>query len=105
MSEKVKKEITPKLLRYILPDDCSDEDKEANAIAAEEIVEAIKGGKNIEIINSVIRGPLILKSVIVEGEVTIERVKIKGPVNSSYASFKHVLNLIHSTFQTDANFT
>lgn len=33
MSEIGKKEITPTLLRYVLPDDCSDKYKEANAIA------------------------------------------------------------------------
>ena len=49
MSEIGKKEITPTLLRYVLPDDCSDEYKEANAIAAKEVIEAIKDGKDVEI--------------------------------------------------------
>ena len=102
---KGKKDVTHKLLRYILPDDCNDEDKEANAIAAEEVVEAIKDGKVVEIINAVIEGTLMLKSVIVEGEVTIEWTKVKGSVDCSYATFRQVLSLKHSTFETDVNFT
>ena len=105
MSEEEKKEVTPSVLRYILPDDWSEEKKEANPITAEEVVEAIKDGKKVEIINAVIEGPLILKSVNVEGEVTIQRTKIRGPIDWSYATFKRVLNLEDSIFETDATFT
>lgn len=105
MSEIDKKEITPTLLRYVLPDDCSDEYKEANAIAAKEVIEAIKDGKDVEIKNVVIEGLLILKSKIIDSEITIERTKIKGQVDYSYATFKQVLSFKNSTFETDANFT
>jgi len=108
MSKEVIKEVTSSVLKYILPDTWSDAKKEANPIAAERVVEAIKDGKKVEIKNAVIDGPFILKSVNVEGEVTIQRTKIRGPIDWSYATFKRVLNLgnsIFETFETDATFT
>ncbi len=104
MSEIGKKEITPTLLRYVLPDDCNDEYKEANAIAAKEVIEAIKDGKDVEIKNVVIEGLLILKSKSIDSEITIERTKIKGHVDYSYVTFKQVLSFKNSAFETDANF-
>ena len=91
-------------MKYICPDDWSDEKKEANPIDAEEIVEAIKGGKKVEIINAVIKGTFILKSVNVEGEITIQRAIIKGSLDWSYSTFERVLNLENSIFETDATF-
>jgi len=102
---KMKKEETSKSLKYILPDNCSETEKEANPIAAEEIVEAIKCGNNIEIINRVIEGPFILKHINVEGKITIQKTNIKCQVDWSYATFKQVLNLENSTFKKDATFT
>lgn len=105
MSEKEKKEVTCFVLRYILPDDWSEEEKEKNPISAEEVVEAIKCGKKVEIINAVIEGPFILKSVNAEDEITIQRTKIRGPIDLSYSTFRRVLNLENSIFETDAIFT
>ena len=105
MCEEVIKEVTASVLKYILPDDWSEEKKEANPIAAKKVVEAINDGKNVEIINAVIDGPLKLKSLNVEGEVTIQRTKIRGPIDWSYAAFKRVLNLENSIFETDVTFT
>jgi len=104
MNETKKKEVTPSLLRYICPDNWSDQKKVANPIDAEEIVEAIKDGKVVEIINAVIEGPFILKSVNVESEVSIQRTKIRGPLDWSYATFKRVLNFENSIFEADATF-
>jgi len=98
-------ETTPFVLRYILPDEWSEEERDADPISAEDVVEAIKGGKSIEIVNAVIEGPFKLKSVTVEGEVTIRRTKIRGHVDWSYATFKQVLSLKNSLFKTDAIFT
>jgi hypothetical protein len=55
----------------------------------------------------VIEGPFILKSVNVEGEITINNTTIKGQIDWSYATFKRVLNLENSIFEfeTDATFT
>jgi len=99
------KEITPLLLSYVLPDDCSEAEQEANPITAEEVVEAIKGGKAVEIKNALIEGVFNLKSVLVEGEITLERTKIRGAVDWSYATFKKVLTLTGSTFENDARLT
>ncbi|TFH40979.1 MAG: hypothetical protein E4G94_08660, partial [ANME-2 cluster archaeon] len=67
MSEKMIKEATPHVLRYIVPKEWSKAKKGANPIAAQEVEEAIKSGKDVEIINAVIDGPINLKSTIVEG--------------------------------------
>ena len=98
-------EVNGYLLRYICPDDWSVEQKEENSIDARKIVEAINAGKTIEIINAVIKGPFILRSANVESEITIKRTKIKGPLDWSYSTFKQVLNLEGSIFETDAIFT
>jgi hypothetical protein len=104
MNETKNKEVTPSLLKYVCPDNWSDQKKEANPIDAEEIVEAIKDGKEVEIINAVIEGSFILRSLNVESEVSIQRTKIKGPLDWSYATFKRVLNFENSIFETDATF-
>lgn len=104
MNETENKEVTPSLLRYICPDYWSDQKKVANPIDAEEIVEAIKDGKEVEIINAVIEGPFILRSVNVESEVSIQRTKIRGSLDWSYSTFKRVLNFENSIFETDATF-
>lgn len=108
MSEEEKRkyvpEITSLILKYVLPDNCSDKDKEANPIAAEEVVEAIKAGKSVEIVNAVIEGSFNLESVVVKGKITIARTKFKGTVDCSYATFKKVLSLKGSTFEADAKF-
>ena len=98
------KEIKADLLKYILPNKCSEKEKNANPISAEEVVEALRSGKAVEIINAIIKGPLIIKSMIIEGKVTIEQTNIKGFVDCSYTMFKKVLSLKHSTFENDANF-
>ena len=104
MDETENKKVTPFLLKYICPDDWSAEKKEERPIDAEEIIEAITDGKKVEIINAVIKGAFILKSVNVEGEITIQRTTIRGPLDWSYSTFKRVLNLVNSTFETDATF-
>ena len=105
MNETENKEVTPSLLRYICPDNWSDQKKVANPIDAEEIVEAIKDGKVVEIINAVIEGPFILKYTNVEENITIQRTRIRGQVDWSYSAFKQMLKLENSTFETDATFT
>ena len=97
-------ETTPLSLRYIIPDDWSEEEKEANPIAAKKVVDAIKSGKKVEIINAVIEGPLILRSIVVDGEVSIQRTKIKSSLDWSYAVFKQVVSLESSIFESDAIF-
>jgi hypothetical protein len=104
MCEEVIKEVNS-VFKYILPDTCSDAEKKKKSITAEEVVKAIKAGKDVEIKNAVITDPFILKSVNVEGEITIKNTKIKGPIDWSYATFKRVLNLENSIFETDATFT
>ncbi len=105
MDETEYKKETPFLLEYIYPDDWSAEKKEERPIDAEEIVEAIKNGKVVEIINAVIEGPFILKYTNVEENITIQRTMIRGQVDWSYAAFKQMLNLENSTFETDVTFT
>ena len=102
--DEIEKEVTDFLLRYIYPDDWTDDKKEGHPIDVEEIIEAIKDGKKVEIINAVIEGDFILKSVNVEGEITIQGTKIKGSLDWSYSTFKRVVNLKHSIFETDATF-
>jgi len=104
MNEIENKEVTHSLLRYICPDDWSDQKKEANPIDAEEIVEAIEDGKTVEIINAVIEGAFMLKHINIDGKITIQRTKIRGQVDWSYAAFKQVLNLENSIFEIDATF-
>jgi hypothetical protein len=84
MSEEVINDVTDSVFKYILPDTWSEEKKEANPITAEEVVKAIKAGKDVEIINAVIEDPLILTSINAEGKVTIQRTKIRGPIDWSY---------------------
>ncbi len=98
------KEITDDLFKYVLPDDATDEQKKVNPIAAKEIVEALKAGKAIEIINAVIIGTINLESIFIKGKVIIKNTKIKDPVDSSYAEFKKVLNFENSTFESNVIF-
>jgi hypothetical protein len=105
MSKEAEKEVSPLLFRYLVPDEYSQEEKEAIPIPAEEIITAIKDGKAIEIINAVIEGPLILKSISIEKAIAIQRTKIKGPVDCSYAAFKQILDLTGSIFEAEAIFT
>ncbi len=105
MSKEAKKEVTPLLFRYVVPDEYSQEEKEAYPIPAEEIITAIKDGKAIEIINAVIEGSFILKSINIEREIAIQRTKIKGPVDWSYAAFKQILDLKGSIFEADVILT
>lgn len=104
MVEEVIKESTPLVLRYILPNNWSEKKKSENPIAGEDVVEAIKKKKAIEIINAVIDGPFILKNLNVEVEVKIQQTKIRGPIDFSYAIFKKVLNFNNSIFETNATF-
>lgn len=104
MGDKIKKEVTPLVLKYVVPDGWDEAEKEKNPIYAKEVVEAVKGGKRIEIINAVIEGPFILKSLNAENEITIQRTKIRGTIDWSYATFKRVLNLENSIFEADAIF-
>ncbi|HHT9124822.1 MAG TPA: pentapeptide repeat-containing protein [Candidatus Brocadiia bacterium] len=99
------KEETSQLLKYVLPDDYSEKDREKYPISAQEVVEALKAGKTVEIRNAVIEGDFNLESVVVEGKVTIEGTMFKGLVDCSYATFKQVLRLNGSTFEGDANFS
>jgi len=107
MCEEEIKKVTASVFKYILPKSWSKERKEKDPITAERVVEAIKAGKDVEIINAVIEGPFILKSVNAEGEVTIKNTTIRDPIDWSYATFKRVLNLENSIFEfeTDATFT
>ncbi|MGR3310882.1 MAG: pentapeptide repeat-containing protein, partial [Candidatus Brocadiales bacterium] len=103
--QPIKEEETPLLLRYIVPDSYSDEEKERYPITAEKVVKALKDKKAVEIINAVIEGDFNLESEDIKGKVTIERTTFKGPVDCSYATFKQVLKLNGSKFEVDANFT
>ena len=105
MNKTENKEVTSSCLRYICPDNWNNQKKMANPIDAEEIVEAIKNGKVVEIINAVIEGPFILKYTNVDENVTIQGTSIRGQVDWSYAAFKQMLKLENSTFETDATFT
>ncbi|MCZ7391857.1 MAG: pentapeptide repeat-containing protein [Candidatus Methanoperedens sp.] len=98
----MKKEANSPVLELKFPDDSDEKDR---TISAEEVVKAIKGGRSVEIENAVINEPFILKSANVEGEITIQRTRFKGPVDCSYADFKRVLNLKNSIFEADATFT
>ncbi len=100
-----KKEITDDLFKYVLRDDSSEEERKGNPIAAQEVVNAIKAGKSVEIKNAVIEGALDLESEVIEGKITVQRTQIKGPVDCSYAEFKQVVNFHSSTFESDVNFT
>ncbi len=102
MSDQMNKDL---VLRYVLPDNWSETEKEAKPITAKEIIEAIKNGKKVEIINAAIDGQFILRDINVESEITIERTKIKDIVDWSYSTFKGVLNLKNSIFENDAIFT
>ncbi len=101
MSDQMNKDL---ILRYVLPDNWSETEKEAKPIIAKEIIEAIKNGKKIEIINAVINGQFILRDINVESEITIERTKIKEIIDWSYSTFKGVLSLKNSIFENDAIF-
>ena len=104
MNENAKVEETTSLLRYVLPDDSTDEEKEAHPIAAQRVVQAIEAGSDIEIVNSVIDGDFVLDSVTVESKVTIQKTKFKGHVDWSYSTFKRVLRLHGTTFEQAATF-
>jgi len=105
MNDKNRKEVTPQLLKYILQDDCSQEEKDATPIAAEEVVEAIKQGKKVEVINAVIDGPFTLRSTTIENEVTIKSTKFRETVDCSYSTFNQVVDFSESEFEADAIFT
>ena len=105
MNDEKRKEVTPRLLRYILQDDLSQEEKDVKSIAAEEITEAINQGKKVEIVNAVIDGPFTLRSTTIESEVTIERTKFRDIVDCSYAVYNQVVSFSESVFEADTVFT
>lgn len=98
-------EVTEHLYKYVLPKDCTEQEKQANTIPADVIVQSIKRGKSVEIVNAMIDGVLQLDSVIVEGRITIQRTKVKGRVDCSYAQFIQLLRLDNCTFESDVDFT
>jgi hypothetical protein len=79
------KEITDHLLKYFLPDDSRDTEKKSNPITAEEVAEevmnAIKRGKAVEIKSAIIKGRFILKGVTDEGDVSIQRTKFTDAID------------------------
>ena len=101
-NEQVIKEVTPNFLRYILHNDCSRNQKDANPISAVEVVEAINQGKKVEIINAVIDGPFTLRSVTVESEISIQQSEFRGIIDCSYATFNEVVSLPPSSSPPEA---
>ncbi|MFH1336442.1 MAG: pentapeptide repeat-containing protein [Candidatus Zixiibacteriota bacterium] len=99
------KEITECCYRYILPKISSEEEQVVEPIPAQEVIQAIKSGKSIEIINAVIEGPLNLESLVVNGKIKIQGTKIKGQLDCSYAEFKQVLDFHSTTFHSEVKFT
>ena len=78
--------------------------EEKREIAASEIVSAIRAGKAVDIENAVIRGPFILRSVSVKGDITIKKTTITDKVDWSYANFKGRVTLTEDTFEKEAVF-
>ncbi|HME45546.1 MAG TPA: pentapeptide repeat-containing protein [Syntrophorhabdales bacterium] len=93
------------VFRRILPDDCDETTKERQAIAASEIADGLQAGKTVEIKNAIIHGPLTLRSMVLESEITIERSRFIDPLDCSYATFKKPLTLRASVFERGVNLT
>jgi hypothetical protein len=99
------REITEHCYRYILPKVSPEEEQEVEPIPAQEVIQAVKTGKSIEIINAVIEGPLTLESIAVTGKIAIKGTRIKGRFDFSYAECKQVLDFHSTTFLSEVNFT
>lgn len=94
----------PTIFRRSLPDYCDAATKQALAVSAEEILQALQSGMQVEIINAVIRGSLILRSMVLESEITIEATQLIDRLDCSYAQFKKPLSLKASVFEKDVVF-
>ncbi len=73
-------------------------------IPSQEIIDAIRAGKAVDIENAVIRGPFILQSVSVEKDISIKKTKITDRVDWSYANFKGRVTLEGDIFEKEAVF-
>lgn len=89
------------VLEYRFPEDRPETER---TIAAEEIANAIRAGKAVDIDNAVIRGPFILRSVSVKGDISIKNTRITDRVDWSYANFKGKVALGGDTFEKEAVF-
>ena len=92
-------------LKYHLPENSSDQERERQPISAEKVVQAIRAGWSVDIENAVIRGPFIFKSASAEGAISIKQTKITGPLDWSYATFKGLLILEGVIFEEEVNLT
>ena len=90
--------------RRVYPDDMPIEGQEANIIDPGAIEAAIKAGCNVEVVNAVIGGALVLDAVEASGKITIRNTLFKGRVDWSQSTFRHVIDLEGSTFEKEASF-
>jgi hypothetical protein len=103
-SEERKIESLPTIFRRSFPADCDDATKDMQAVSAEEILGALRSGMQVEIKNAVIRGPLTLRSMVIEPEISIEATRLTHRVDCSYAEFKKPLSFKTSVFEKDVIF-
>ncbi len=89
------------VLEYRFPEDRPETER---TIAAQEIANAIRAGKAVNIEHAVIRGPFILRSVSVKGEISIKRTRFTDKVDWSYANFKEGVTLEGDIFEKEAVF-
>ena len=84
----------PKLLAYVF----SDEQREAQPLAAAAIVAAILHGREVNIRNARIEGAFTLDSRTIDSKITIEESWFVGPLDCTYATFKHTVSFKGSAF-------
>ena len=80
MSNKGYRAETADLLKFELPGDASQAEKEANQLMADDVVEAIKNGKSIEISNAIISGPFYLNAIIQIYPCRVSENALSGPI-------------------------
>jgi hypothetical protein len=77
------REETDALFEFHLPDNWSEDQKRAHSLPADQVAEAARAGKDLDIRNAIITGRLNLRYAEVAGEVSLRNCTLKGDADFS----------------------
>lgn len=83
----------------------AEKDKPDSGIKAEEILEAVRAGKSVEIRGATIHGPLSLKHKVVQGTIVIENCDIADELDAVHTVFERSVDFSKTRFHGTVNFT
>ena len=73
-------------MKFELPDDASQDLKHQQILSADDVVQAMKVGEDIQIKNAVIDGTFVLNAERITGKVSIQSTRFLGRVDWSYST-------------------